>query len=210
MRIMKEKNQGRRARSDRRAGRITPRGLFAILMMSAVIGFRCGAAQAQQVLQYHGTADRVGNYVIPNLMPALVHLMHLDRTFDGRVSGHVYAQPLLTPAAGHELLLVATENNIVDALDAGTGKLIWQRPLLPPVPLSRLPCGDIDPLGITGTPVIDQSRGAIYFDSMALTSAGPQHLVFGLSVANGQILPGFPINVQQALIKLGMHFTPTV
>jgi hypothetical protein len=72
-----------------------------------------------------------------------------------------------------------------------------------------LPCGNIDPMGITGTPVINESRGAIYFDAMGLTQAGPQHLVFGLSVANGQILPGFPVNVQQALAALGMHFTPT-
>ncbi|MBV8359891.1 MAG: hypothetical protein JO189_18430 [Deltaproteobacteria bacterium] len=105
-------------------------------------------------------------------------------------------------------MLVATENNVVDALDAGTGKLIWQRSLAPPVPLSMLPCGNIDPLGITGTPVIDRLKGAIYFDSMVLTRMGPQHLVFGLSVANGQILPGFPMNVQQALAGLGLHFTP--
>ena len=208
---MEEKNQGRGAWSDRSVGRITAHGLFIILMMSAVVGFMCGAAQAQHVLQYHLTADRLGNYLIPNLTPTLAHLMHLDRTFDGRVNGHVYAQPLLTPAAGHELLLVATENNVIDALDADSGKLIWQRSLalaLPPVPLSMLPCGDINPLGITGTPVIDQSRGGIYFDAMGLTQAGPQHLVFGLSVANGQTLPGFPVNVQQALTALGMHFTP--
>jgi len=79
--------------------------------------------------------------------------------------------------------------------------------LAPPVPLSRLSCGNINPVGITGTPVIDQSRGAIYLDAMGLTSTGPQHLVFGLSVANGQTLPGFPVNVAQALGDTGMHFT---
>jgi outer membrane protein assembly factor BamB len=168
----------------------------------------CAVAQAQSVLEYHRTADRAGDYVIPNLTPELAHRTRLDQTFDGRVDGNVYAQPLLTPAAGHELLLVATENNVVDALDAGTGKIIWRRTLAQPVPVSMLPCGNINPLGITGTPVIDKSRGAIYFDTMSLTQAGPQHLVFGLSVANGQTLPGFPVNVGQALTALGMHFTP--
>jgi outer membrane protein assembly factor BamB len=207
---MKEKNEGKGIRAERSVGGVVPRSLFVILTIGAVVGLMCGAAQAQYVLQYHRTVDRAGNYVIPNLTPARAHLMHLDQTFDGRVNGHVYAQPLLTPAAGHELLLVATENNVVDALDAGSGKLIWQRSLAPPVPLSMLPCGNINPLGITGTPVIDESRGAIYFDAMVLAQAGPQHLVFGLSVANGQTLPGFPVNVQQALTALGMHFTPTV
>ena len=205
---MKEKNEGKGMREERSVGRGVPYSLFLILTMSAAVGFMSTAAQAQHVLQYHGTADRAGNYVIPNLTPELARLMHLDQTFDGRVNGQVYAQLLLTSAADHELLLVATENNVVDALDAGTGKLIWQRSLAPPVPLSMLPCGNIDPLGITGTPVIDESRGAIYFDAMVSTQAGPQHLVYGLSAANGQILPGFPINVQHTLAGLGLHFTP--
>jgi hypothetical protein len=207
---MKEKNGERGTWSDRSAGGNTPRSLFVILTMSAAVWFVCAAAQAQYVLQYHGTANRVGNYIIPNLTPERAQLMHLDQTFDGRVNGHVYAQPLLTSAAGHELLLVATENNVVDALDAATGKRKWQKSLAQPVPLSMLPCGNIDPLGITGTPVIDKSRGAIYFDAMGLTRAGPQHLVFGLSVANGQTMPGFPVNVRQALTALGLQFTPTV
>jgi hypothetical protein len=204
----KEKNEGKGMRGERRFGRGGPYSLFLILTMSVIVGFVSAAAQAQHVLQYHGTADRAGNYVIPNLTPELARLMHLDMTFDGRVNGQVYAQPLLTSAAGRELLLVATENNVVDALDAGTGKLIWQKSLAPPVPLSALPCGNIDPLGITGTPVIDESQDAIYFDAMASTQAGPQHLVYGLSAANGQILPGFPVNVRQALAGLGLHFTP--
>jgi hypothetical protein len=207
---MKENNKGTGAWSDRSAGENTLRNLFVILTMSAAVGFMCAAAQAQYVLQYHRTADRAGNYIIPNLTPGRAHLMHLDRTFDGRVNGHVYAQPLLTPAAGHELLLVTTENNVIDALDADTGKTIWQRSVAQPVPASMLPCGNIDPLGITGTPVIDESQGAIYFDAMGLTRAGPQHLVFGLSVTNGQTMPGFPVNVRQALTALGLQITPTM
>jgi hypothetical protein len=207
---MKEKNEERGARSDRSAGENTPRSLFVILTMSAAVWFMCAAAQAQSVLQYHDTTDRAGNYIIPNLTPERAHLMRLDQTFDGRVNGHVYAQPLLTRAAGHELLLVTTENDVVDALDADTGKTIWQRSVAQPVPASMLPCGNIDPIGITGTPVIDESREAIYFDAMGRTQAGPQHLVFGLSVTNGQTLPGFPVNVRQALTALGLQFTPTV
>ena len=194
--------------SEGSADRNALRSWFAILAMSAAIGFICAAAQAQDVLQYHRTADRAGNYVMPGLTPERASLMHLDQAFDGRVNGHVYAQPLLTRAAGRELLLVATENNAVDALDTGTGKIVWQKSLVKPVPLAMMPCGNINPLGITGTPVISQPRGAIYFDAMGLTQAGPQHLVFGLSVADGSMLPGFPLDVRQALAALGMHFTP--
>ena len=177
--------------------------------IGVLLWFFCSAAQAQSVLQYHGSADRAGHYVIANLTPQRARSMHLDSAFDGRVDGHVYTQPLLFHVAGHELLIVATENNVVDALDASTGKLIWQRSVGQPVPLSILPCGNINPLGITGTPVINASRRAIYLDAIVLTRAGPQHLVFGLSVDNGRVLPGFPVNVGEALTAQGMHFTPT-
>jgi outer membrane protein assembly factor BamB len=206
---MKEHHETGGASLIGRIGRSALLSWFAIFAMSAAIGFICAAAQAQDVLQYHHTADRAGNYIMPGLTPERAPLMHLDQVFDGHVDGHVYAQPLLTRAAGRELLLVATENNIVDALDAGTGKIIWQKSLVKPVSQAMLPCGNIDPLGITATPVISQPQGAIYFDAMGLTQAGPQHLVFGLSIADGRILPGFPVNVRQALAALGMQFTPT-
>jgi outer membrane protein assembly factor BamB len=63
------------------------------------------------------------------------------------------------------LLFVATEDNIVQALDANTGKAVWRRSLGSPVPLSALSCGNINPLGITGTPVIDEVTQAIYVDA---------------------------------------------
>ncbi len=71
-----------------------------------------------------------------------------------------------------------------------------------------LPCGNIDPVGITGTPAIDDSREAVYLDAMVATSSGPQHLVFGLSLENGQLEPGFPVNVARALTPLGFNFVP--
>jgi len=99
---MKEKNEGKRTQRERSIGGDFPCSLFLILTMSAVVGFISTAAQAQYILQYHRTADRAGNYVVPNLTPELAQHIHLDQTFDGRVNGQVYAQPLLTSAAGHE------------------------------------------------------------------------------------------------------------
>jgi outer membrane protein assembly factor BamB len=50
------------------------------------------------------------------------------------------------------MVIVMTESNNVYALDAITGAVIWQRNVGVPV-ISGLPCGNISPLGITGTPV---------------------------------------------------------
>ena len=50
------------------------------------------------------------------------------------------------------------------------------------VPLSLLRCGNIDPIGITGTPVIDESTASSFLDAMVDGSSGPRHLVFGISL----------------------------
>ena len=71
------------------------------------------------------------------------------------------AEPWLTAiwrGDGNGIILVTTESNNVYALDGVTGKTMWQRALGKPAPRSALPCGNIDPLGITGTPAIDPRR----------------------------------------------------
>ena len=57
------------------------------------------------------------------------------------LDGQIYGEPLVS--AGR--IYVATENDTVYALSAGTGKVAWSRHLATPVPASSLPCGDITP-----------------------------------------------------------------
>ena len=52
------------------------------------------------------------------------------------------------------------------------------------MPLSDLPCGNIDPLGITGTPVYDPASGLVY--AVAETS-GYHHVLVGVSVRDGSV-----------------------
>jgi PQQ enzyme repeat len=65
------------------------------------------------------------------------------------------------PGMNSAALLVATEDNVVYAIDAQTGREIWQKTLGKPIPRSSLSCGNINPLGITGTPVIDDAAQTI-------------------------------------------------
>jgi hypothetical protein len=53
-----------------------------------------------------------------------------------------------------------------------------------PVPLASLPCGNIDPLGITGTPVYDAANGLVY--AVAETT-GYHHVLVGVSVTDGTV-----------------------
>jgi outer membrane protein assembly factor BamB len=100
------------------------------------------------------------------------------------LDGQLYGEPLVY--AGR--VYVATENDTVYALSAATGAVAWSAHLGRAVPARSLPCGDISPdAGITGTPVIDSSRGEIFVVADELTGAGPAHRLVGLSTASGRI-----------------------
>ena len=92
-----------------------------------------------------------------------------DLNFNGTISGNVYAQPLYVEngPGGAAMVIVVTESNNIYALNAATGSVIWQRNVGPPVS-SGLPCGNISPLGITGTPVVDLASRALFFDAMSM------------------------------------------
>ncbi len=96
------------------------------------------------------------------------------------LDGAVYGQPLLAGT----LVIAATENDSIYALDQSTGRVIWRTHVGTPVPLADLPCGNIDPLGITGTPVYDAANGLVY--AVAETS-GYHHVLLGVSVRDGAV-----------------------
>jgi outer membrane protein assembly factor BamB len=81
-------------------------------------------------------------------------------------------------------LNVATEGNSLYSLDAQTGQVQWRVNIGPPVPLTALPCGNIDPLGITGTPVYDPTTGLVY---AVAEVGGPRHILVGVDVNTGDV-----------------------
>jgi outer membrane protein assembly factor BamB len=82
------------------------------------------------------------------------------------LDGAVYGQPLVYDGT----VYVATENDSVYAIGARSGKVLWHRHLGTSVRTSVIDtaptlgggCGDISPLGITGTPVIDPAKGELF------------------------------------------------
>lgn len=157
------------------------------------------------VVTYHEHPSRDGQHIDPALTRAAAAGMRRDAAFSGAIAGHVYAQPLYVESGGSgrpDLIVVATESNQVSALDPASGAVIWQRTLGAPVRLQDLPCGNVDPLGITGTPVIDAAAGTLYLDAMTMAGS-PRHLVHALSLADGSELSGWPLDVQAALAAQG-------
>jgi outer membrane protein assembly factor BamB len=99
------------------------------------------------------------------------------------LDGEIYGEPLVFGGR----VYIATENDTVYALSASTGAVAWSAHLGTPVPAGDLPCGDIRPtVGITGTPVIDPSRGEIFVVADEMVSGSPAHILTGLATATGR------------------------
>jgi hypothetical protein len=189
----------------------TLRALYvAIAALAAGLITATAAEVSGDVLTYHGDLNRSGHFVVPRLNWDRARSLRLDENFHAKVSGHVYAQPLYWRGSGSTppSLLVATEDDVVHVLDARSGSELWRRSLGKPVARSSLRCGNINPLGITGTPVIDAARQAVYLDAAIETESGPRHLVFALSLKDGSSLSGWPVDVGEVLERSGQHFTP--
>ena len=151
----------------------------------------------------------------PLFTPAAAAKTRRDPTFTATLPGPTYAQPLYIAngARGRAALLVVTEQNVVLMIDAADGSQLWVHALGAPVPVAQLPCGDIDPLGITGTPVVDASARVIYVAAMTTPDGGAtkQHRVFGLSLDDGSTLPGWPLDVNGITNQTGPQiFNSTV
>jgi outer membrane protein assembly factor BamB len=102
----------------------------------------------------------------------VVSSLHLD--------GAVYASPIIVNGT----VIVATENDTVYALDLG-GRTIWQQHLGSPSPAEERQCGNISPLGITGTPIYDSATGLVY--AVAELSGVVRHELVGLDLRSGHV-----------------------
>jgi outer membrane protein assembly factor BamB len=121
---------------------------------------------------YHANNARTG---VDTTSPALASP---HRTWTRRLDAAVYAEPLVVGSR----VYAATENNTVYALNAKNGHVAWKRHLGTPVDGSTLPCGNIDPTGITGTPAI--SGNTLYVVAFL---SGYRHVLFGLRLHGGKV-----------------------
>ncbi len=123
---------------------------------------------------YHRDQARSG--VAPGFpAPGTVH-----QAWRSRLDGAVYGQPLVIG----DTLFAATEHDTVYALDAATGATRWSTHVGEPMPRKQLPCGNIDPLGITSTMVYDPATGLVFALAETL---GAHHTLYGLDARTGAV-----------------------
>ncbi len=112
-----------------------------------------------------------------------------DFTAAGRITpswttnldGAVYAQPLVVGG----MLVAATENDTLYGLDSASGAVRWSLHVGTPVARSSLPCGNIDPLGITGTPAYDPVTKLVFAVAETRVAGTVTHLLVGVDPTNG-------------------------
>ena len=131
-----------------------------------------GSANVADWPTYHGDAARSGRSTdFPSAgQPHLLKSIQLD--------GAVYASPV----AASGVIVAATENDSVYGFDT-SGRQLWRMHLGEPSPAPERPCGNIDPLGITGTPVI--SGDSVYL--VAEFARPVRHELFALDLRSGNV-----------------------
>jgi hypothetical protein len=180
--------------------------LLAAIVWSAVL-----PTDAQvNVTQEHNNLSRDGLYIDSAFTPEAAAGLVRDLNFDGTISGNVYAQPLYIEGGPNGSMIIAvTESNNVYALNATTGTVIWQRTDLGAAVTSGLPCGNINPVGITGTPVVDLGSRSLFFDAL-IDGATKKHFIYSLNVDTGATNSGWPVDVNATATYNGMTFTSLV
>jgi len=155
----------------------------ALAVVAAVAAFLVPAATQAATLPltapgwfgYHGGGTHSG---VSTSMPAAgaLHLV-ANRHLDGAVYG--------SPIVARGIVIAATENDSVYGLNTA-GTVLWRAHLGSPSPASQRPCGNISPLGITGSPVYSPTTGSVYV-VVETSTGGVHHALVSLDALTGHV-----------------------
>ena len=147
------------------------------------------------VTQKNNNLSRDGLYIDAAFTPGNAANLARDLSFNGTISGNVHAQPLyIEGGPSGPMVVVVTASNNVYALNATTGTEIWHRTDLGPAVTSGLPCGNINPVGIIGTPVVDLASRSLFLDAL-IDGPTKKHFIYSLNVDTGATNSGWPVDV---------------
>ncbi|MDQ2728074.1 MAG: PQQ-like beta-propeller repeat protein, partial [Actinomycetota bacterium] len=153
------------------------------MIASTALAFSTPAYASATWPTYHATPDRQGADTNEGM------LSPSTQAWRATLDGAVYGQPVVA----NNLIYVATENDTVYALSAHDGSVVWERSLGTPLHGvgAAAGCGDIDPLGVTSTPVIDPVSGTLYVVAEVASGSGQgavvHHQLIGLNPSTGAV-----------------------
>jgi outer membrane protein assembly factor BamB len=179
-------------------------------------GVDAGVPVGASVLQFHNHINRDGFFVDSALTEAKAATFVRDTTFNGSIksldagaSGHVYASPLYVEngVSGKGTFYLATEDGTIFALDETTGAIVWATNVAPAPTQTGAGCGNINPIGVSGTPAIDLATRLIVFDSPTATGGAIKaHTIWALSIDTGKV--AWSVDVSTLKDSRGTTFNP--
>ena len=156
---------GRRSRFAVRLTATLMAGTLAATAGGTVLASAAGATATWPT--YHNDNSRDG------IDPSEASLDPATRAWSANLGAAVYGQPVVADGR----IFVGTEGDRVVALNPRTGAVLWSRSL--GAPLTNVAavagCGDIDPLGITSTPVVDTRTNTVYVVGEVATGPSTVH-----------------------------------
>jgi YVTN family beta-propeller protein len=135
---------------------------------------------------YHQNTERTGQ------SPDTPAVGTLATAWTANLDGAVWAEPIVVGGD----VIVATENDTLYALNPQSGAVVWQDHVGTPVPESALPCGDIFPLGMTGTPAYDPATQSIF---VVAEETGPIHVLYDFNAVTGAVLWSRQVDISSPL-----------
>jgi polyvinyl alcohol dehydrogenase (cytochrome) len=124
--------------------------------------------------QYHANGARTGS------VAGLPAAGQLAADWSRPLGGAVYGQPLVIGST----VIAASESDEVYGLRLRTGAVLWRTKVGVPLPLTDQPCGNINPLGITSTPLYDPQTRLVY---VVAQSGRTGHVLVGLRPSDGRV-----------------------
>jgi len=155
------------------------------------------AGGADDVLQRNKNASRDAHFIQPKLTKAAVPMLTTDSTFMASFTGNMWASPLYIangPGGKGVFIAVATNNNVY-AIDETTGAVLWTKSIGTAPTQSGAGCGNISPIGIISTPVIDAAKRVVYVAGATGAAQIEKHEIHALNIETGMEVSGWPIDV---------------
>jgi hypothetical protein len=134
-----------------------------------------------------------------------------DITNKGGAKGAMWASPLYLAngPGGKGVYFAVTTANDVFALDATTGAQAWVTNIGSSPTANGVSCGNIHPLGILSTPVIDAAARTIYVVGAIGTTSISRFELHALNVDDGMERAGYPIDLTKipsdGMTKIAAH-----
>ncbi len=139
-----------------------------------------GSSPAAQWPGYHADQSRSGSVAAQASSGIARPAWSVD------LGGAVRGQPVI----GGGIVIAVTETNRVVSLNPADGAILWSASVGPPLTnvAAIAGCGDIDPLGITSTPVIDPRSGTVYVVAEVDEAGVVRHRLEGLTLTSGAVV----------------------